>query len=425
LPAVDPEAETDDTHPQASPTTTTTTIPEVSEIGPNIFKEVEKRKHEPDVVYQTFVVSWTFQLKKLVDFVEQPEQAFETSSVKNLAPVVHKELERLDMAMKVARLQGGETERNFVLKEVDRLEKEMEETAKEHDYAKLMQVAYLIRDLLHKKEDGASKQPANTIELKFAPTEAAHLRKIDAAINEHWGHTTHITHIPEEEEKLVQAAVRAVGDESDYAHFASAYGEVMPIGLRRIGHAMGLAGDDGVATTGGDGVFMDLGSGHGRIVVQAYLEWPAVRRSIGVELSATRIKHAQKSWQSMLNAGSAESLRKASEEMALLPDKYTSDVHQSVDFLEEDLMLTDISEVTHVLVNSVLFPESLLERLSKKLVEEGNKLCMVASFKKIRFDSPIFEEVVSFNAEQTWSTTLETAPVLHLYSRDGCGKNVL
>jgi hypothetical protein len=369
------------------------------------------------------VVSWTFQLKKLVDFVEQPEQAFDTSSVKNLAPVVHKELERLDMAMKVARIQGGETERTVVLKECDRLEKELEETAKEHDYAKLIQVSYLIRDLLEKKDDGASTQETNKIELNYAPAESAHLARIDAAIQEYWG--THQTHIPEDEEKLVQASVRAVGEKSDYAHFASTYGEVMPIGLRRIGVAMGLSGDEGIAATNAQAVFMDLGSGFGRIVVQAYLEWPAVRRSVGVELSATRLKHAQTSWESMLKAGRAENLRKESEDMAILPDGYTSsDNHQSVKFLQEDMMLTDISEVTHVLVNSVLFPDSLLEQLSNKFVEEGNKLCMVASFKKMPLNSQGFEEVDHFNAEQSWSTTLETAPVLHLYSRDGCGKRV-
>ena len=34
--------------------------------------------------------------------------------------------------------------------------------------------------------------------------------------------------------------------------------------------------------------------------VQSYLEWPGVKRALGVELSATRAKHAWEAWESLL-----------------------------------------------------------------------------------------------------------------------------
>ena len=40
--------------------------------------------------------------------------------------------------------------------------------------------------------------------------------------------------------------------------------------------------------------------------VQSYLEWPGVKRTLGVELSATRAKHAWEAWESLLLSDEAQ-----------------------------------------------------------------------------------------------------------------------
>jgi hypothetical protein len=64
--------------------------------------------------------------------------------------------------------------------------------------------------------------------------------------------------------------------------YASTYGEITPAGFRALARRVGLGAQD---------VFVDLGSGVGRAVVQAALE-NGVRRSAGVELAASRHERA-------------------------------------------------------------------------------------------------------------------------------------
>jgi hypothetical protein len=40
--------------------------------------------------------------------------------------------------------------------------------------------------------------------------------------------------------------------------------------------------------------------------VQSYLEWPGVKRTLGVELSSTRAKHAWEAWESLLLSDEAQ-----------------------------------------------------------------------------------------------------------------------
>ncbi|GAX82063.1 hypothetical protein CEUSTIGMA_g9491.t1 [Chlamydomonas eustigma] len=79
--------------------------------------------------------------------------------------------------------------------------------------------------------------------------------------------------IPKKERQLV-----------DSTGGSAVYGEVMPEGIQSIMQRMNLEKND---------VFIDLGSGLGRSVIQIGLNQPEVR-SIGIELSATR--HEQAAW---------------------------------------------------------------------------------------------------------------------------------
>ena len=77
----------------------------------------------------------------------------------------------------------------------------------------------------------------------------------------------------------------------------STYGEVTPAGARTLARALDIDSPDA-----DDVVFMDLGSGVGKLVVQAFLEWPSVRRAVGVELSSSRSAHARRAWQHLLDS---------------------------------------------------------------------------------------------------------------------------
>lgn len=46
--------------------------------------------------------------------------------------------------------------------------------------------------------------------------------------------------------------------------------------------------------------FFDMATAWIWIEVQSYLEWPGVKRALGVELSATRAKLAAEAWESLL-----------------------------------------------------------------------------------------------------------------------------
>ena len=74
---------------------------------------------------------------------------------------------------------------------------------------------------------------------------------------------------------------------------AGTYGELAPAGARRLAARWGLLQE-------GHSTFGDLGSGVGKLVAQAYLEWPGVARAFGVELSKSRAQRALEAWQALL-----------------------------------------------------------------------------------------------------------------------------
>eukprot|EP00218_Dolichomastix_sp_CCMP3274_P015950 CAMPEP_0170151698 /NCGR_PEP_ID=MMETSP0033_2-20121228/50311_1 /TAXON_ID=195969 /ORGANISM="Dolichomastix tenuilepis, Strain CCMP3274" /LENGTH=220 /DNA_ID=CAMNT_0010388801 /DNA_START=1 /DNA_END=660 /DNA_ORIENTATION=- len=65
------------------------------------------------------------------------------------------------------------------------------------------------------------------------------------------------------------------------------YGEVAPDSVEQLGKAFGFPG-----TRAENAVFYDLGSGFGRLTLQAFCDW-GVRRAVGVELSERRHSRAE------------------------------------------------------------------------------------------------------------------------------------
>ena len=99
-----------------------------------------------------------------------------------------------------------------------------------------------------------------------------------------------------EEELYVDSHGRPEGSDCPIFDKPSAYGEVTPSGARQLFDTMGVH-------TASDAVFADLGSGAGRLVVQAWLELPMVQRAIGVELAPSRHATAVSAWDSLVESG--------------------------------------------------------------------------------------------------------------------------
>jgi len=203
----------------------------------------------------------------------------------------------------------------------------------------------------------------------------------------------------------VQTAMTAQGSTP------ATYGEVTPKGARRIFAALGLL--DAEDAHGVQYVFLDLGSGVGKLVAQAYLELPSVVRSIGVELSPTRSLHASEAWGAMVASGCADELR---AEIAPTPKTPAETerwmAKEAVKLVEGDIFEADISETTHAYIASLCFDRNMMMRLAEKI--GGSTLHAVATLKQFPNGIPGFYEDESFGAEMTWSCG--NAQV-HLYRR--------
>ena len=130
------------------------------------------------------------------------------------------------------------------------------------------------------------------------PTEGS--TAADALIEAHWGRFDGI--VDEEEEKQVDLHHLPPGTgRPDVGHRPSAYGEVSRRGARELFKAMGLQ-REGVGAC-----FIDLGSGVGRLVAQAWLELPpsSMDRAIGVELAPTRHAAAVRAWRRLVDSGAS------------------------------------------------------------------------------------------------------------------------
>ena len=140
---------------------------------------------------------------------------------------------------------------------------------------------------------------------------------------------------------------------------ASAYGEVTRAGARQLFVEMGLP--DAKACC-----FVDLGSGVGRLVAQAWLE-QGVDRAIGVELAPTRHAAALRAWSRLRESGSALVRPQGAPEFVLC-----------------SMLETDLSCATHVYVASLCMSDELLDQLWVRLRAEAPALEVVATLRAFR-----------------------------------------
>eukprot|EP00929_Paragymnodinium_shiwhaense_P054854 TRINITY_DN27495_c0_g3_i3.p1 TRINITY_DN27495_c0_g3~~TRINITY_DN27495_c0_g3_i3.p1 ORF type:complete len:336 (+),score=58.63 TRINITY_DN27495_c0_g3_i3:88-1095(+) len=219
---------------------------------------------------------------------------------------------------------------------------------------------------------------------------------------------------------------------------ASTYGEVTSTGARQVAYALGLApqaeplsifvGGEVVRCEANSATFADLGSGVGKLVAQAYLEWPSVGKAFGVELSEERSDCAEAAWKELVKSGQAASLRAAAEGLSTSTGRTStstrgagqqeagSTMQPAVQFIAGDLLEADVADVTHLFLSSLCFEEGLMAQLASKLDSEATSLQAVATLQKFPVGSLVgFAEVCVTAAEMSW-TGAGGAPVF-VYER--------
>lgn len=186
----------------------------------------------------------------------------------------------------------------------------------------------------------------------------------------------------------------------------STYGEITPRGARQLFGHMNLYDtdhpdmDDGV-------VFLDLGSGTGKLVVQAYMEIPALSQSMGVEMAPSRHNAAVRGWETIKKR--AQAIRGISCEVK----SNTLPINQ-VTLLQGDMFDVDMHEVTHVYISSPCFGSAMMDQLAIKLATEAPQLVCVATVQRFPEDAEMFlgEPHVKL-IEQSWSG--QDLEEVHLY----------
>eukprot|EP00439_Symbiodinium_sp_Y106_P048505 s15_g6.t1 len=235
-----------------------------------------------------------------------------------------------------------------------------------------------------------------------------HRRKVDAALQGAWDGL----------DRALRDDGGSHGLNSAVDDQARTYGEVTVAGARHLSRAMGL---DAAGTSTSQ--FLDMGSGCGKLVAQAYLEWPAVKRSVGIELCPERTAQAQQAWSKLVASGAAAGLRGTLLQRAV--DQVA--VQQEVELIQGDLLDADISQATHIFVSSLCFGEELLAEVTRKLGREASALRCAATLTALpqsraaglRYRGSVFAEMTWTGVEGTrvWLYELRSSRSASLPSR--------
>jgi tRNA G46 methylase TrmB len=204
------------------------------------------------------------------------------------------------------------------------------------------------------------------------------------------------------------------------------YGEVTVAGARQLFHHMGLIdGTPVVYESSNNGiVFLDMGSGRGKLVMQAYMELPHITKAMGVELAPNRHRTAVEAWEAIrLTAMNLRAGQK--EEDMVIPDA-------EIEFLLQDFLESDLSQVTHIYISSLCFPDNLMYHIANKLEKEAHKLQCVATIRQfpVEFEKRGIRDRVNYElvrkvfgmirrseyVEMTWTQHRGGGCEVHIYT---------
>ena len=206
-----------------------------------------------------------------------------------------------------------------------------------------------------------------------------------------------------------------MGVEDKKESLPATYGEISELGSRQLFHHMGLNSSN-KSKDHDDLTLIDLGCGNGKLLVQAYMELPNVRHARGIELSNTRYKSAIQAWDNIKTDARDLRMLKSSEVNVDNPDAFTEG---TVDILEGDLYEMDVSSATHIYASSLCFTDDMMRKLAQKLVDEGDKLKVVATIKSFpkEFHEQFGPPRIEF-FQMSW--TEKSGCIVHLYELEKC-----
>lgn len=162
-------------------------------------------------------------------------------------------------------------------------------------------------------------------------------------------------------------------------HVATTYGEIKYLGgVEQIVDNLRLDEDD---------VFVDLGSGTGRVVVEMFLSTP-IKKSIGYELVKERFDHAMEVRGELLN-NPLYTINKSSR--------------RKIEFYNQNIVDADLSKATVVYMASTCFSADLLGIILQKLAN-ARKLKAIFALTTMPA-SANFILKKSFTVATTWNST--------------------
>jgi len=190
----------------------------------------------------------------------------------------------------------------------------------------------------------------------------------------------------------------------------STYGEITELGARQLFWHMDIAPLKNMVSKSRVN-FFDLGSGTGKLVIQAYMEIPRLRRAVGIEISPTRHSVAKCAWDKIKNV--AVSIRAGVSK---------GENNAQVNLIEGDVFNVDISDATHIYVASLCFTDSMMDKLGEICVKKTDKLVCVASLKPFpsSVSSGLFlkkfkKRKIEF-IEMSWTKHMGGGCVVYFYS---------
>ena len=193
-------------------------------------------------------------------------------------------------------------------------------------------------------EDGQNQDAS-----KIHAVSAARVMLVDQVLQDVWSERDGFGKSESENAQIFQQTIS--GEHS------STYGEITPAGFRALATSIQLCPAD---------AFVDLGSGVGRCVVQACLEFGCYQ-SHGIELSPSRHIRAQRALHDVMLHGGVGAV-----EASLM---------QGVRLVEGNLLDMPIADATVCWIASLCFSDDMMRTTADKLQAQGQKLRVVATLK--------------------------------------------
>jgi hypothetical protein len=166
---------------------------------------------------------------------------------------------------------------------------------------------------------------------------------------------------------------------------ARVYGELTSAGVRQLIRATRLGADD---------VFVDLGSGVGKIVLQVALAVPGVR-CIGIEIDGAR------------HASACEALRRAEACGVLEPGRCV--------FRHEDIRQADFCLATVLFAHSTCFPAAMLGAVARRMAAQERAGTLVTTSRLTGRAGKLLAFVATRACQLSWDKHHR----MHLYRRCG------